>query len=104
LEKGEGVLSSLYEYVLQRYDQMGEKEKALQLLKRYFQHRPSYELYKKALDYADQTEKEAVREELYSFVSQPRYTTIKAEIDYYEGNSKELLHFLVLFNMKQIFT
>ncbi|MDQ0163315.1 hypothetical protein [Bacillus alveayuensis] len=35
----------MYEYVFERYDQMGEK--ALQLLKQQFQHRPSYELYKK---------------------------------------------------------
>jgi hypothetical protein len=82
-------------------DGKGEKKKALQLLKRYFQHRPSYELYKKALDYADQTEKEAVREELYSSINNHYHSNIKAEIDYYEGNSKELLHFLVLFNMKQ---
>ncbi|WP_285517252.1 hypothetical protein [Thermolongibacillus altinsuensis] len=94
MEKGEGALSSLYEYVFQRYDQTGEKEIALQLLTRYFQHRPSYELYKKVLSYADKSRKEAVREELYSFVSQPRYSSIKAEIDYYEGNSKELLDYV----------
>jgi hypothetical protein len=94
LREGEGFLGSLYEYVFERFDQMGEKEKALQLLKQKFQHRPSYELYNKALAYADQSEKESVREELYSFINQPRYSTIKAEIDYYEGNSKELLHFV----------
>jgi hypothetical protein len=94
LEKGEGALSSLYEYVFQRYAQMGENEKALQLLKRYFQHHPSYELYKKALSYAHQSEKEAVREELYSFIRNHYHSSIKAEIDYKEGNSKELLHYV----------
>lgn len=94
LEKGQGALDTLYEYVFRHYDQIGEKGKALQLLKRYFQHRPSYELYKKTISYAEKSEKEAVRKELYSFVSDPRYSSIKAEIDYQEGNSQELLRYV----------
>uniref|UniRef100_C5DA26 Uncharacterized protein n=1 Tax=Geobacillus sp. (strain WCH70) TaxID=471223 RepID=C5DA26_GEOSW len=94
LEKGQGALDTLYEYVFRHYDQIGEKGKALQLLKRYFQHRPSYELYKKTISYAEKSEKEAVRKELYSFVSDLRYSSIKAEIDYQEGNSQELLRYV----------
>jgi ribulose kinase len=36
LEKGQGALGTLYEYVFRHYDQIGENRKALQLLKRYF--------------------------------------------------------------------
>ncbi|MEK5324514.1 hypothetical protein [Aeribacillus sp. FSL M8-0254] len=79
----------MYEYVFERYDQMGKK--ALQLLKQQFQHRPSYELYKKAIAYAAPS----VKEELYALLArQSFYSYVKAEIDYNEGNSKELLQYV----------
>ena len=95
LREGEGFLGALYEYVFEQYEQMGEKEKALQLLKQQFQHRPSYELYKKAIAYAAPSVKEAVKEELYALLTrQSFYSYVKAEIDYNEGNSKELLQYV----------
>jgi hypothetical protein len=71
------------------------QEKALQLLKQQFQHRPSYELYKKAIAYAAPSMKEAVREELYALLTRQSFSShVKAEIDYNEGNSKELLQYV----------
>jgi hypothetical protein len=59
------------------YSEKVRLKKSFNKLKQYFQYRLSYELYKNALFYADQSEKEAVMEELYAFISQSRYSTIK---------------------------
>ncbi|KHF26792.1 hypothetical protein LR68_04383 [Anoxybacillus sp. BCO1] len=95
LKEGEGALDGLYAYLFKRYDEMGEKEKALQLLKQHFFHRPSYELYQQAIVYAPPNQKETVKQELYDWLeSHPVHAFLKAKIDYSEGNSEALLHYV----------
>lgn len=95
LKEGEGALDGLYAYLFKRYDEVGEKEKALQLLKQHFFHRPSHELYQQAIAYAPQNQKETVKQELYGWLeSHPVHAFIKAKIDYTEGNNEALLHYV----------
>lgn len=94
IEKGEGRMDNLYDYLFAYYDSQHNQEEALMLRKQQFQQDPTYHRYKEIISYVPEAQREQLKEELYEQVTSRFNENVRVKIDFHEKRYDRVLTYV----------
>jgi len=94
IEKGEGRISDLIDFLLEFYSKKKDYENVLKYRLLSFEDNPSFAEYKEIIRFCNKVDSERVLNELQKIISISRDEELKAEINYFNGNYPPVLEYV----------